>query len=141
MAAPTNSFLLDNPLGPMGTHVVAEPSTASVLSALRAAVLPFRKSDLPPLVRHVAFNDDLLLGSFRPSKMVWPGEQRRGISTHLTDDASPQDHVRKSTDRYFPWLTKFPLPEGISHALQFAMATPIAFRKNSGRKNRTWSRH
>lgn len=118
-----NSSLL-TPLGPMGPSVVTPSSTDSVLYTLRAAVLPFRESILPPLERPVSFNDDLLLGSFRPRKLVWSGEQRRGISMQIADAASIQDHAHKAMGQDFFLSKDIPLPGEIPLSLEFTTTTP-----------------
>ena len=102
-AAPPNSdnHILLTPLGPMGPLVATPSSTASALFTFKAAVLLFRKSAIPPIAQPVSFNDDLHLGPFRPRKLAWSGEQRRGISTHITDAASIQDHVQKAMGQEF----------------------------------------
>ena len=65
----------------MGDVCVAEvtpASAASVAYMINATVRPFRPHIMPPLVRPETFNDDLIMGPFRPSKHVWSGEQRGG---------------------------------------------------------------
>ena len=107
---------------------VAPASAASVQFMISATVRPFRPDLLPPLVRPQSFNDDLNLGSFRPSRHVWSGEQRRGIATHVTDAVAIADHVMKSLDMDFFLAKDIPLPEEISAAMTFMLSTPLSLQ-------------
>ena len=80
----------------MDLSVVAGDSAASVLYALRATVIPFRMDVIPPIVKSLPFDGDLKLGPFRPRKLVWAGEQRRGISMHIAYASPIEDHMMKS---------------------------------------------
>ena len=117
--------LLPTPLGLMDPLAATPASAASTAFMVRAAVLPFRTSVLPPVARPVSFNDDLLLSSFRPSKLVWSGEQRRGIMMHISDAASIEDRVFKAIDQDFFLPKDIPLPGEIADALTFTMNTPL----------------
>lgn len=56
----------------------------------------FRPDLIPPLARPSKFNGDLSLGSLRPTMLVWPGEQRRGIAMRVTDAIAIDGRVKKS---------------------------------------------
>ena len=104
------------PLGNVLLDVVTPASAATALYMINATARPFRPDLIPPLARPTSFNDDLSLGSFRPSKHVWSGEQRRGISMHVADAISIPDHVMKGLGLEFSWqrtshcLVKSPMP-------------------------------
>ena len=119
----------------MDPFLVTPSSAASTTFMVKAAVLPFRPAVIPPMQRPVTFDDDLCLGSFRPSKLVWSGEQRRGIATHITDASSIEDHVFKAMDQDFFLAKDIPLPGEINEALTFAATTPLRSKWNFGGSN------
>ena len=116
------------PMGDVNVNEVTPSSADSVLFMINATVRPFRPDIVPPLVRPATFNDDLTLGSFRPSKHVWSGEQRRGVAMHVTDASSIQDHVMKGLDLEFFLAKDIPLPEEISDAMSFMLSTPLSLQ-------------
>ena len=91
---------------------------------LWAAILPLRKNILPPIIRPGSFDNDQSMGPFRPNKLVWPGEQRRGISMHIADAISIADHVLKSSGQEFSLANDIPLPAEMADAAQYMKTGP-----------------
>ena len=134
---PTDGFppVLFAPLGDVLVNDVTPSSAYSVNFMINATARPFRPDIVPPIVRPVTFNDDLTLGSFRPSKHVWSGEQRRDVAMRVTDASSIRDHVMKGLDLEFFLAKDIPLPDEIGESMNFTLSTPYHFRWIFGRAN------
>ena len=117
--------VLPSPIGLVSTTLVSPASALSTSFMINATVRPFRPACIPPMTRPPSFNDDLTLGSFRPSKLVWSGEQRRGVSMLISDASSISDHVMKSLDLEFFLAKDIPLPVETLTAMEFTLATPF----------------
>ena len=78
---------------------------------------------LPPLRDPGFANDDLRLTSFRPSRYIWGGEQRRGVLMHIDDASSIDDHINKAVNQDFLLARSIPLPDEVNESLSFIANT------------------
>ena len=105
------------------------PSSAnSVLYMIQATIRPFNPATAPPKTRPKSSDDDLQMGPFRPSKLVWSGEQRRGIAMRITDAVSIEDHVMKGMGLEFFIAKDIPLPPEMDTAMDQMISTPLSLQ-------------
>ena len=91
---------------------------------MKGALIPeFNPSKVPKLNYQQDCNDDLRLGSFEPSRFVWAGLQRKGVSPLIEDPKDYIDHILRATRAIFPLTVDMPLPEEITESLTFLMYT------------------
>ena len=92
-------------------HIEQSAPTPTTLSFMeRATIGDIDITGLPQLSDPGLANDDLRLSSFRPSRYIWGGEQRRGVLMHI-DDATPiDDHINKAANQDFLLDRSTPLP-------------------------------
>ena len=62
----------------------------------KARIDPFESSKIPVITRPKSYNHDLELKSFTPSRYTWSGEQRKGLTCHITNSADAVGHMRKA---------------------------------------------
>ena len=79
----------------------------------------FNPRHLPIITPTIEANDDLKLTSYRPSRLVWAGEQRRGVNLTIEDATSPENHVDRAMGLEFFLAADIPLPSEIPPALEF----------------------
>ena len=86
------------------------------------AQIPRFDRELVQLPRaYSSFNDDVVLGDFKPADMTYAWKQRKGIRENFASCASMQDHVRRALDERFPLAAPIPLPEHIKKADVFTL--------------------
>ena len=124
---PPNTTYRD-PSGPVDIERATPTSANSVLYMIQAAARPFNPDIIPPLARPTSFNDDLHIGPFRPSKLAWSGEQRRGIAMHVNDAASIEGHVMKAMFLEFFRAKDISLPREIETAMDQMISTPVSLQ-------------
>ena len=102
---------------------------ATLLSFMREATIPiFSVDGLPSPDKPTSFNDDLRLGSFRPSRYTWAGEQRKGIAMHI-EASSIDDHLQKAIRADFFLSKEIPLPPEVIKSIGvIANSDPRALR-------------
>ena len=59
------------------------------------------------------------LTSFIPSKYTWAGEQRKGMTCHITDSTDPIGHTRKAMDLEFFLAKPTPLPQEMKDSIEY----------------------
>ena len=95
-----------------------------------ATLKDFNRANIPPCQRPESCNNDLELGSFRPSRYTWDGEQRRGIFCHIAESSSIIDHVDKEMDLEFFLSKEVPLPSEVGQSLKMIVgANPIQIKQ------------
>ena len=87
-------------------------------------VFPFGRTRIPEAVKPASYNDDLYMESFRPTRAIWPGEQRNGIPFNIPDATSHSGHVRKALGKPFRLSNPAPLPADLSDAVRYIRDTP-----------------
>ena len=83
----------------------------------RARIPAFRAVDLPVYATTSDPNDNIRLSSYRPIRLFWGGEHRRGINLRIEDAYSKIDHIVKAIDREFFLAADIPLPPEIQPSL------------------------
>ena len=105
-------------------HTAAVSTPPSSASFMRGALLgDIDITGLPPLTDPGLANDDLRLTSFRPSRYIWGGEQRRGVLMHIDDATSVDDHINKAVNQDFLLARSIPLPDEVNESLVFISNT------------------
>ena len=103
---------------------------ASALSLMKEATIPiFSVNGLTSPDKPTSFNDDLRIGSFRPIRYTWAGEQRKGIAMHIMGASSIDGHLRKATKADFFLPKEIPLPPEVARSVRIiAESGPKALR-------------
>ena len=90
--------------------VVKGGERTALLSCAKEGAIPILSAGgLPSPYQRPSYDDDIRLGSFRPSRYAWAGEQRMGIAMNIDDSDSTDDHIRKEGDADFSLSGKIPL--------------------------------
>ena len=89
---------------------------------MEGAIIPkFNPSKVPKLGYQQDCNDDIRLGSFQPSKFVWAGLQKKGVSPLIEDPKDYIDHILRATIAVSPLTVDMPLHGEITEPLKFLM--------------------
>ena len=91
----------------------------------KAHIRPFAPGSIPTCSKPKAYNNDLELGSFKPIKYTWAGEQRKGATCHITDSVDRMGHTRKAFDMDFFLAKPVPLPAESLGALEFIQTASV----------------
>ena len=118
------------PTEPPTDKETTQDSVRNLNEFIRNATIPiFSVDGLPSPDRPTSYNDDLRLGSFRPIRYTWAGEQRKGISTHIADSSPIEGHIKKATESDFSLAKEIPLPPEVLRSLDIvARSNPQALR-------------
>ena len=101
----------------------------------RASVPQFDPDRVPGLAKHPSYNDDLRLGSFTQSKLVWADVQKKVLSPAITDPLSYSDHIIRAVQSEFPLGAEIPLPEELKTSLDWISTAPLRSWLSFGRTN------
>ena len=80
----------------------------------------FAFTALPPTHQdYDRFNNDMVIGHYRPSDRSYSGSQRKGISEPPHDTASHMDHIQEALKAPFPLAEQTPIPGDLITTLKF----------------------
>ena len=84
-----------------------------------ASMRPFHPGSIPTCNRPTSYNSDIEIGSFRPRKYTWAGEQRKGAICHIIDSIDRIGHTRREMGLDCFLAKPAPLPEEINRPIEF----------------------
>ena len=118
------------PPEPLSAYYAAPEHVRELNDFMKNATIPiFSAEGLPSPHRPKSYNDNLRLGSFRPSRYTWAGEQRKGLNTFIEDSSSIEDHINKAVQSDFFLAKEIPLPPEVVKSLSIvARSDPQALR-------------
>ena len=107
-------------------HLTPDAPASTALSFMeRATIGDIDITGLPHLLDPGLANDDLRLSSFRPSRYIWGGEQRKGVLMHIEDATSIDDHINKAVNQDFLLARSIPLPPEVGDSLSLSLLSHL----------------
>ena len=100
----------------------------------RALIHSFKSSHAPQPSAKEDYNDDFSVESYTSTARSYAGKQRKGLQEEHSDSSSMEEHAKEAITAPFFLSLQTPLPQAITHALNFISSTPHTAIRDFWRK-------